>query len=181
MSDEIRALSKERPVLIVVEDAHWIDASTLAALEACFDKISSERVLILITARPTFVHRFGGHPIVNHLTLNRLGIAQAAAVLSKIAGGKSLPDELVREIAARTPWLEGAFKVTQAEAAPTILAPELLGRTVEEVLQLSESASWRVEVSSLPSDARAVGQMPAAGTPMPPDARLQLAWAEALR
>jgi cell division protein FtsI/penicillin-binding protein 2 len=88
---------------------------------------------------------------------------------------------VVREIAARTPWLEGAFEVVQAEAAPTIPAPSLLGRTVEEVLQLSESASWRVEVSSLPSDARAVGQMPAAGTPMPPDARLQLAWAEALR
>jgi cell division protein FtsI/penicillin-binding protein 2 len=89
--------------------------------------------------------------------------------------------DVIREIAARTPWLEGAFKVTQAEAAPTILAPELLGRTVEEVIRLSESSSWRVDVSSLPSGARAVGQMPAAGTPMPPDARLQLAWAEAVR
>ena len=102
MSDEIRALSREKPVLFVVEDAHWIDASTLASLETSFDKIASERVLILITARPTFVHGFGGHPIVSRLTLNRLGVEQTTAVLTKITGGKTLPDELVREIAART-------------------------------------------------------------------------------
>ena len=88
---------------------------------------------------------------------------------------------VIREIAARTPWLEGAFEVAEAGAALTIPAPALLGRTVEEVLRLSESSSWHVDVSSLPSGARAVGQMPAAGTPMPPGARLQMAWAEARR
>jgi class 3 adenylate cyclase/tetratricopeptide (TPR) repeat protein len=101
-SDEVRALAREHPVLIVVEDAHWIDASTLAVLEACLDKIVDERAMILITARPTFAHGFGGHPIVGRLTLNRLGSDQTAAVLSEITGGKRLPDDLVAEIIART-------------------------------------------------------------------------------
>ncbi len=88
---------------------------------------------------------------------------------------------VIREITARTPWLESAFKVVEAEAAPTIPAPALLGRSVEEVLRLAGSSSWRVDVSSLPPGARVVGQMPAAGTPMPPDSRVQMAWAEAGR
>lgn len=99
---EVQALSREKPVLLVVEDAHWSDASTLAMLEACLDKIVDERVMILITGRPTFSHGFGGHPIVSRLTLNRLGSDHTTSVLTKITGGKSLPRELVAEIISRT-------------------------------------------------------------------------------
>ena len=101
-SKEIRALAREKPVLFVVEDAHWIDASTLAMLEACLDSISGERVLVLITARPTFSHGFGGHPIVSNLALNRLGSDQTINVLAEITNGKNLPKTLVAEIIART-------------------------------------------------------------------------------
>ncbi|WP_208999751.1 ATP-binding protein [Stappia sediminis] len=101
-SNEVRALAREKPVLVVVEDAHWSDPSTLAMLESCLDKIAGERVMILITARPTFSHRFGGHPIVSKLTLNRLGSDQTADVLAKITGGKTLPGELIAEIISRT-------------------------------------------------------------------------------
>jgi len=99
---EVRALSRIKPILMVVEDAHWIDASTLSMLEACLDTISNERVMILITGRPTFLHGFGGHPIVSKLTLNRLGSNQTESVMAKITGGKALPDELVAEIISRT-------------------------------------------------------------------------------
>ena len=88
---------------------------------------------------------------------------------------------VVREISARTRWLEGAFEVAEVDAAATIPAPALVGRTVDEVLQLSEGSTWRVDVSDLPSGARAVGQMPPAGALMPPGARLQLAWSKARR
>ncbi len=101
-ANELRAMAREKPLLVLVEDAHWIDASTLAILETCLDKIAEERVLILITARPTFSHGFGGHPIVSRLTLNRLGSDHVENVLAKITKGKSLPPELVKEIVART-------------------------------------------------------------------------------
>ncbi|WP_170763347.1 ATP-binding protein [Ruegeria lacuscaerulensis] len=101
-SAEVQALSREKPVLLVVEDAHWIDASTLAMIEACLDRIVAERVMILITGRPDFQHTFGGHPIVSKLTLNRLGSEQTESVLAKKSGGKSLPSELVAEIIHRT-------------------------------------------------------------------------------
>ena len=102
LATEVRALARQRPVLFVVEDAHWVDASTLAMIEFCLDAIAAGRVLILITGRPTFMHDFGGHPIVSKLTLNRLGSDQTEDILAKITGGKRLPDELVAEIIART-------------------------------------------------------------------------------
>lgn len=102
LAAEIVLRAKDRPVLLILEDAHWIDASTLEFLELCLDQIANEKVLILVTARPTFEHSFGGHYIVTKLALNRLSRDHVASVIAKIAGGRSLPDELLDEIAAKT-------------------------------------------------------------------------------
>ncbi|MEE8542262.1 MAG: hypothetical protein V3S94_00220, partial [Gammaproteobacteria bacterium] len=83
----------------ILEDAHWIDASTLEFLDLCLDQIASVPVLMLITARPPFEYGFGGHPIVSTLALNRLGRDQVTAIVDKITGGKVLPAELLEEIA----------------------------------------------------------------------------------
>jgi class 3 adenylate cyclase/tetratricopeptide (TPR) repeat protein len=96
------ALSKEKPVLMVVEDAHWIDATTLELIDLCLDPVAAARVLILVTARPNFEHGFGGHPIVTRLTLNRLGREQIGDIITRLTGGKALPGELVDEIVAKT-------------------------------------------------------------------------------
>lgn len=84
--------------------------------------------------------------------------------------------KVVSEIASRTPWLESAFDVARVEPAATIAAPALVGRTVEEVVELSRESGWTVEVAGLPEGARAVSQIPAPGAPMRSGARVQLAW-----
>jgi class 3 adenylate cyclase/predicted ATPase len=100
--EQLVGLAARQPVLLVLEDAHWIDPTTLEMIESALDQVAGSRVLLLVTARPTFSHGFGGHPIVTRLTLNRLGHAQTAAIMARIAGGKPLPEALVDEIAART-------------------------------------------------------------------------------
>ena len=102
LTDQLTAMAQDKPVLFVLEDAHWIDASTLELLENGLDQYATERVCILITARPTFDYGFGGHPIVTKLALNRLGREQVAGIVDKITGGKTLPRELLDEIVART-------------------------------------------------------------------------------
>lgn len=102
LTDELTALAQHKPILFVLEDAHWIDASMLELLGLFLDQVVSARVLMLITARPTFSHSFGGHPIVSKLALNRLGRDQVTAIVSKITGGKTLPDEILYEITAKT-------------------------------------------------------------------------------
>ena len=89
-------------MLWVIEDAHWIDPTTLELIELALDRVQSTRVLVLITARPTFVASFASHPVVTRLALNRLARAATQAIVARITRGKRLPEALVDEIAAKT-------------------------------------------------------------------------------
>ena len=94
--------SGTQPLLAILEDLHWVDPTTLEWLEMTLDAIDDRKVLLLCTARPTFEHRFGGHPIVTRFALNRLGKDQINGIVSKLADGKALPDEIIEIIAQRT-------------------------------------------------------------------------------
>ena len=94
--------AQEKPLLLVFEDLHWIDPTTLEFLDVTLDAIADQRILILATARPQFEHGFGGHPAVTRFALNRLGRAQIAAIVAKMTGGKAVPAELLHIIASRT-------------------------------------------------------------------------------
>jgi predicted ATPase len=100
--DQLAGLAERKPVLWVIEDAHWIDPTTLELIELALDRVQGARVLMLITARPTFVASFASHPVVTRLALNRLARAATQAIVLRITGGKRLPDALLDEIAART-------------------------------------------------------------------------------
>jgi class 3 adenylate cyclase/tetratricopeptide (TPR) repeat protein/ABC-type transport system involved in cytochrome c biogenesis ATPase subunit len=92
----------EKPVLMVFEDLHWIDPTSLELLDLLLNAITDQPVMILATARPTFEYGFGGHPIVTRLALNRLGKDQINGIVSKLTDGKALPDEIMEIIAQRT-------------------------------------------------------------------------------
>lgn len=95
-------LARSRTLLIVLEDAHWIDPSTLELITLSVEHLAASRVMILITARPNFEHDFGKRRDVSRIVLNRLGRAQIEAVVNRVAGGKALPEELMKEIADKT-------------------------------------------------------------------------------
>ena len=92
--EQLTSLAQRQPLLVVLEDAHWIDPSTLELIELSLEAISQARVLWLLTARPSFEHAFGGHPIVNHIALNRLGRESVRAMITRLSRGKPLPEEL---------------------------------------------------------------------------------------
>jgi tetratricopeptide (TPR) repeat protein len=98
----LEGLAQKGPVLWVLEDAHWIDPTTLELVDLALERIAQTRVLALVTARPTFQHSFGGHPIVTRLSLNRLGREAVTGIVARITAGKPLPPALMDEIAART-------------------------------------------------------------------------------
>jgi class 3 adenylate cyclase/predicted ATPase len=100
--DQLTGLASQKPVLWVIEDAHWIDPTTLELIELALDRVQGTRVFVLITARPTFVAFFASHPVVTRLTLNRLARTATQAIVARITRGKRLPESLLDEIAART-------------------------------------------------------------------------------
>ena len=98
--DRLLGLAARQPVLVVVEDAHWIDPSTLEMIEQSLDRIAAARVLLLLTSRPDRQPALAAHPHVTRLTLNRLGRAGVEAIVARL-GGDHLPGATIDAIIAR--------------------------------------------------------------------------------
>lgn len=101
MADQVINVSRRGPLLLTVEDAHWIDPSTLESLSRDIDRMGRERVLMVLTHRPQFTSPWPGRSHVTTMTLNRLSRAQAAEVAGRIAGSTPLPAETIDDIVAK--------------------------------------------------------------------------------
>ena len=91
-----------RPVVMVFEDAHWIDPTSRELLDLAVERVRSLAVLLIVTFRPEFQPPWTGQPQVTTLALNRLDRRDRTALVTQIAGAKALPDEVVGQIADRT-------------------------------------------------------------------------------
>ncbi|MCZ6812388.1 MAG: AAA family ATPase, partial [Planctomycetota bacterium] len=97
-----QAMAAQAPVLIVVEDAHWIDPSSVELLGLAIARLSAAGVLMIITYRPEFEPPWASETHISSLALNRLGRRDAAAMVANVTGGKALPGEVLDQIIART-------------------------------------------------------------------------------
>jgi class 3 adenylate cyclase/predicted ATPase len=100
--DQVEGLARRNPVLVVVEDVHWADPTSLEVLDLVIDRIPTLPILIIITFRPEFAPPWLGRPHVTMLSLNRLPLGQTAEVIAGVTAGKALPKEIVDEIVNRT-------------------------------------------------------------------------------
>lgn len=99
---QLTALAQHQSVLLILEDAHWIDPTTLELIELALDAVSKGSILMLITARPTFVHSLGNHPIATHVILNALARDASQSIIERLCDKKNLPHKLVAEILRKT-------------------------------------------------------------------------------
>ena len=98
---QLEFLARGRPVLMLFEDAHWIDPSSRELLDLIFDRVPGLHVLLVVTFRPEFEHAWGGQPQVSILALNRLRGRDGAALVERLAGNAGLSQEIVHEIVER--------------------------------------------------------------------------------
>jgi class 3 adenylate cyclase/predicted ATPase len=91
-----------QPVLLLVEDLHWADPSTVELLDLLVNQPPTTRLLALFTCRPEFVVPWTGRAHVTLLTLARLPQAQTAALVTAVAGGHPLPEDVAAQIVAKT-------------------------------------------------------------------------------
>ena len=99
---QLEGLARQQPVVMVFEDAHWIDPTSRELLDLTVERVRSLPVLLIVTFRPEFQPPWTGQPQVTMLALNRLDRRDRTALVEQIAGGKALPDEVVAQIADRT-------------------------------------------------------------------------------
>jgi len=100
--DLLRRLSTHHPVLLLIEDAHWIDPTSEQLVAQAIEQLADARVLILITCRPEYVASWGNPAHLTRLALNRLGQKQSMALVAAVTGGKPLPPEVLAEIIRKT-------------------------------------------------------------------------------
>jgi DNA-binding winged helix-turn-helix (wHTH) protein/tetratricopeptide (TPR) repeat protein len=161
---QIAGLAGQKPVLIVLEDAHWVDPTTQELFDILVERIRTLPVLLIITYRPEFTPPWLGQSHVTVLTLNRLGRRDNIEVIRQVANGKDFPPVLLEQIVARTDGVplfieemtksvlesdilreqDGAYVL--AEALPPLAVPTTLQASL--VARLDRLASLRAVVQA---------------------------------
>lgn len=163
----IELLAHRQPVLMVAEDAHWIDPTSRELLDLAIDRIRHLPVLLLIAFRPEFHPPWLGQAHVTMLALNRLGPDENEALVGQVLGGRSLPDKVIAEIVKRTDgiplFVEELTKAVLEDAGNSntsrILSPaSVLGLAVPSTL----NASLMARLDRLGPIAKEVAQIGAA-------------------
>ncbi|MGR3717887.1 MAG: ATP-binding protein, partial [Thermohalobaculum sp.] len=135
--ERIARVSRRQPVVMLIEDIHWIDPSSLEWLDALVERVQDVAVLAVMTYRSEFAPQWGGHGHVTVHSLNRLGRSDGRAIAERISGGKALPDEVLSRI------------LEQTDGIPLFV--EELTKTVLEAGFLEEQADRYVLNGPLPA------------------------------
>jgi predicted ATPase len=100
--DLIEAASKKRPTVLLFEDAHWADPTTLEVEDLLIDRVKDIPLLVVLTHRPEFQSRWSDHGHVASLNLSKLTRAQSSTLVARVADDKALPTDLLEKILAKT-------------------------------------------------------------------------------
>jgi class 3 adenylate cyclase/predicted ATPase len=99
---QMQALTRSSPLLVIFEDAHWTDPTSLEAFGRAVDRIATLPALLIVTFRPEFDPPWIGRPHVTALTLNRLTQREVGAMIDHLVGSKALPASVRQDIIERT-------------------------------------------------------------------------------
>jgi class 3 adenylate cyclase len=164
---QVETLARKNPVLMIFEDAHWADPTSLELFGRVLRRIATHCVLLLITFRPEFNPPWLGQPHVTSLTINRLTRREVEAIIDRVVGNKLLPANVLQDIIERTDGIplfveEMTKAVVEAESdgtaervAATVPSPAL---AVPATLQ----ASLMARLDRLGGPAKEVAQIGAA-------------------
>ena len=102
LTAQLEALAQAEPVLMIFEDVHWIDPTSLEAVGRTVDRLKTLEVLLIVTYRPEFEPPWIGRPYVTALILNRLAEREITAMIDRVTGNKALPESIRQDIIERT-------------------------------------------------------------------------------
>src|SRR5271156_2307790 len=97
LTSQVAGLASQQPVLMIFEDAHWTDPTSLEAFGRAVDRINTLPALLIVTFRPEFNPPWVGQSGVTSATLNRLGEREAEAIIARLVGNKELPADVMAE------------------------------------------------------------------------------------
>ena len=99
--DVVEAAARRQPTVMLFEDAHWAHPTTLEVMDLLIHRVRN-LPLVVLTHRPEFASRWAHYGRVEALTLTKLTRQQSSAMVSRLAGGKALPGDLLEQILGKT-------------------------------------------------------------------------------
>jgi predicted ATPase len=139
LNAQMEMLSRQSPVLMILEDAHWADPTSLEAFSRAVEGIRTLGVLLVVTYRPEFEPPWIGQPHVTAVILNRLGERDVAAMIDGVTGNKPLPTSIRQDIIERTDGI-----------------PLFVEEMTKAVLEAESEGDARQTVAAVPSSGLAV-------------------------
>jgi predicted ATPase len=136
---QLEALTRSNPVLMIFEDAHWTDPTSLEVLGRTVDRVKTLPVLLIVTFRPEFDAPWIGRPHVTALTVNRLSEREVGAMIDRVVGNKLLPVSIRHDIIERTDGI-----------------PLFVEEMTKAVLEAESEGKARETAGAVPSPALAV-------------------------
>ncbi|HKW53389.1 MAG TPA: AAA family ATPase [Stellaceae bacterium] len=136
---QLHRLTEQKPVLMVFEDVHWLDPTSLEMLTLIVERAARWRILVVLTARPEFTAPWPAYAHVTTLSLNRLDQRHGAALVEMVTKGKALPPAMLDQILSR------------ADGVPLFIE-ELTKAMLESALMREDSGRY-VLVGAVPAAA----------------------------
>ena len=135
----------EQPVLMLLEDAHWADPSSLELLDAVIGLLSDLPILLVASFRPEFVAPWAGNAGVSLITLNRLNHRQAGQLAAQVTIEHALPPALLERIIAQADGVPLFIEeLTKAVLEFTLESPNCrVRRRRRQCLLRCKPLSWR--------------------------------------
>ena len=136
-------IASRQPLLVVMEDLHWADPTTLEFLNLLVDQIATSRIFALFTYRPTYNPSYRSRPYITPLMLHRLTREKSVDMIRHISGGKNLPAEVLEEILTKT----DGVPLFVEELTKMVLESELLREEVNEYLLTGRLHTLKIPVT----------------------------------
>ena len=155
------------PALLVIEDLHWADPSTMELLSLLVQRPPAARLLSLLTARPAFTPPWSESPRFSRVTVSHLRREDAAQIVERITGGREMPPDLLEQILHRAEgvplYLEEITKnVLESERVQLVPALVALGLGLaRDLIPPTVQDSLMARLDRL-GPGRALAQLPAA-------------------
>jgi class 3 adenylate cyclase/tetratricopeptide (TPR) repeat protein len=134
----LRSLSAQLPTLLIVEDLHWADASTLELLDLIVASLAGRRLMGLFTTRPEFLPAWSNNAAATLINVPHLDAAEAEDLARSVAHDKPLPGQVIREI------------IKRCDGVP-LFVEEVTRSVIESGVLEEHDHSWEL-VGPLPAD-----------------------------
>jgi class 3 adenylate cyclase/predicted ATPase len=139
LTTQIEALSRQNRVLMIFEDAHWTDPTSLETFGRVVDRVQTLRVLLIVTFRPEFDPPWIGQAHVTAITINRLARREVGDIIDGVVSNKVLPESIRQDIIERTDGI-----------------PLFVEEMTKAVLEAENEGEAQRTVAAVPSSALAV-------------------------